>query len=88
MTTPGRTLAMVGDGPVPGTDRLRVAVSAGEALPAEIGSRWSRLTGTVILDGVGSTEMLHIFITNRPGAVRPITYGAQQVDLLESQPKR
>lgn len=68
-------LAQVGDGPMPGTDRLRIAVSAGEALPAEIGNRWSRLTGTVILDGVGSTEMLHIFLSNAPGNIEYGTSG-------------
>jgi 4-hydroxybenzoate-CoA ligase len=60
---------------VPGADRLRVSVSAGEALPAEIGQRWKRLTGTDILDGVGSTEMLHIFLSNAPGEVEYGTSG-------------
>jgi 4-hydroxybenzoate-CoA ligase len=60
---------------VPGTDRLRVSISAGEALPAEIGQRWRRLTGTDILDGVGSTEMLHIFLSNAPGDVEYGTSG-------------
>ncbi|MEO1492904.1 MAG: benzoate-CoA ligase family protein [Pseudomonadota bacterium] len=54
---------------LPGTDRLRISISAGEALPAEIGERWQALTGTDILDGVGSTEMLHIFLSNAPGDV-------------------
>jgi 4-hydroxybenzoate-CoA ligase len=54
---------------IPGTDRLRISISAGEALPAEIGQRWCDLTGTDILDGVGSTEMLHIFLSNAPGDV-------------------
>lgn len=54
---------------VPGTDRLRRCISAGEALPAEIGARWARQFGTDILDGVGSTELLHIFLSNRPGDV-------------------
>jgi 4-hydroxybenzoate-CoA ligase len=48
---------------------LRRCVSAGEALPEEIGRRWSALWGVDILDGVGSTEMLHIFLSNRPGDV-------------------
>ena len=48
---------------------LRLCISAGEALPAEIGNRWNALTGVDILDGVGSTEMLHIFLSNRPGDV-------------------
>ena len=68
-------LAGIADGPIPGTDRLRQAVSAGEALPAEIGNRWSLLTGTEILDGVGSTEMLHIFLSNAPGDVEYGTSG-------------
>jgi len=53
-----------------GSDRLRRCVSAGEALPARIGERWAAITGVEILDGVGTTEMLHIFLSNRPGAVR------------------
>jgi 4-hydroxybenzoate-CoA ligase len=52
-----------------GIDRLRCCISAGEALPAEVGARWARLTGIEILDGVGSTELLHIFLSNRPGDV-------------------
>ncbi|MEM6932981.1 MAG: benzoate-CoA ligase family protein [Pseudomonadota bacterium] len=62
-------LASAVDGPIPGADRLRLAVSAGEALPEEIGTRWSAKTGTEILDGVGSTEMLHIYLSNSPGNV-------------------
>jgi len=54
---------------------LRVCTSAGEALPAEIGKRWQERTGTELLDGIGSTEMLHIFLSNRPGDVRPGTTG-------------
>ncbi len=68
-------LAAVGDGPVPGSTRLRLSLSAGEALPAEIGNRWTELTGTEILDGVGSTEMLHIFLSNAPGDVKYGTSG-------------
>ena len=54
---------------------LRVCTSAGEALPAEIGERWTREYGCEILDGIGSTEMLHIFLSNRPGQVRYGTTG-------------
>jgi benzoate-CoA ligase len=54
---------------------LRVCTSAGEALPPEIGKRWTERTGTELLDGIGSTEMLHIFLSNRPGDVRPGTTG-------------
>ncbi len=54
---------------------LRVCTSAGEALPAEIGRKWQAEYGCDILDGIGSTEMLHIFLSNRPGAVRYGTTG-------------
>ena len=50
-------------------DRIRLSVSAGEALPSDIGNRWRQLVGSDILDGVGSTEMLHIFLSNAPGDV-------------------
>ena len=46
---------------------LRMAVSAGETLPAPVFDDWTRKTGKPILDGIGSTELLHIFITNRLG---------------------
>jgi 2-aminobenzoate-CoA ligase len=46
---------------------LRLAVSAGETLPAPVFEGWTRKTGKTILDGIGSTELLHIFITNRVG---------------------
>jgi benzoate-CoA ligase len=49
---------------------LRLASSAGEALPAEIGQRFEAHAGVPIVDGIGSTEMLHIFISNRPERVR------------------
>ena len=45
---------------------VKACVSAGEALPADMFRRWKEKTGTVILDGIGSTECLHIFIGNRP----------------------
>lgn len=54
---------------------LRVCTSAGEALPADIGRRWTELLGVEILDGIGSTEMLHIFVSNRSGEVRYGTTG-------------
>ena len=50
---------------------LRIAVSAGETLPAPVFEEWTRKTGRPILDGIGSTELLHIFITNRIGDARP-----------------
>jgi benzoate-CoA ligase family protein len=49
---------------------LRVCTSAGEALPRDLGERWRERTGVDILDGIGSTEMLHIYVSNRPGEVR------------------
>ena len=54
---------------------LRVCTSAGEALPAGIGQKWTAEYGCEILDGIGSTEMLHIFLSNRPGHVRYGTTG-------------
>ena len=55
--------------------KLRVCTSAGEALPANLGQRWTERAGTDLLDGIGSTEMLHIFISNKPGDVRYGTTG-------------
>ena len=63
------------DFPPRDTLALRCCVSAGEALPAELGRRWRERTGVDILDGLGSTEMLHIFLSNRPGEVRYGTTG-------------
>ena len=54
---------------------LRMCSSAGEALPAEIGQCFERHFGAAIIDGIGSTEMLHVFISNRPGDVRYGTTG-------------
>jgi 2-aminobenzoate-CoA ligase len=54
---------------------LRLAVSAGETLPAPVFEAWTRKTGKTILDGIGSTEMLHIFITNREGDAAAGTTG-------------
>ncbi|HUR90812.1 MAG TPA: benzoate-CoA ligase family protein [Ramlibacter sp.] len=61
--------------PKKGEVALRICTSAGEALPAEIGKRWTGEYGCEILDGIGSTEMLHIFLSNRPGQVRYGTTG-------------
>jgi benzoate-CoA ligase len=55
--------------------KFRRCVSAGEALPQEVGKRWSEKYGCDILDGIGSTEMLHIFLSNAPGAVKYGTTG-------------
>jgi 4-hydroxybenzoate-CoA ligase len=50
--------------------RLRVCTSAGEALPESVGNNWKSRFGVDILDGVGSTELLHIFLSNAPGDIR------------------
>jgi len=54
---------------------LRIAVSAGETLPAPVFERWMAKTGKPILDGIGATEMLHIFISNRVDDLRPGSTG-------------
>ena len=54
---------------------LRLCSSAGEALPRDIAERWSAHFGCEIIDGIGSTEMLHVFLSNRPGDVRYGTTG-------------
>ena len=62
-------------GQAPDFSSVRLCVSAGETLPAEIFDRWKRTTGLEILDGIGSTEMLHIFISSRAGNCRPGSCG-------------
>jgi benzoate-CoA ligase len=68
---------------------LRICTSAGEALPKNLGERWTERTGVEILDGIGSTEMLHIFLSNRPGEVRYGTTGkpvpGYEVRLVDDQ---
>ncbi len=54
---------------------LRLCVSAGEALPAPLWERWKDATGLDIIDGIGSTENYHIFLSNRPGDIRPGSSG-------------
>ena len=54
---------------------LRLCVSAGEALPEELYRRWRERFGVEILDGIGTTEILHIFLSNRPGRARPGSTG-------------
>jgi benzoate-CoA ligase len=54
---------------------LRMCLSAGEALPVELYERWVKTFGVEIYDGIGSAEMFHIYITNRPGDVRPGSLG-------------
>ena len=71
----GAMLALPADDHPGSSSPLRLAVSAGEALPAEIGAAWEARFGAPILDGLGSTEMLHIFLSNREGDVRYGTSG-------------
>jgi len=75
-------------GPGAGSDRLRRSISAGEPLPEHIGTRWRETVGSDILDGLGSTEMLHIFLSNRPDDIRYGTTGkavpGYEVRILES----
>jgi acyl-coenzyme A synthetase/AMP-(fatty) acid ligase len=54
---------------------VRLSASAGEPLPAALYQRWTEHFGVDILDGIGMTEMLHIFLSNREGSVRPGTTG-------------
>ncbi len=54
---------------------VRLCVSAGETLPTEILDRWKQATSLEILDGIGSTEMLHIFVSSRPGKCKPGSCG-------------
>ena len=58
-----------------GSDRLRLCVSAGEALPGHLGKRWRAAAGVDVLDGIGSTEMFQTFLSNQPGDVRYGTTG-------------
>ncbi|HSV78709.1 MAG TPA: benzoate-CoA ligase family protein, partial [Ramlibacter sp.] len=61
--------------PVRGQVALRLCSSAGEALPSELGERFSAHFGCEVIDGIGSTEMLHVFLSNQPGHVRYGTTG-------------
>ncbi|TMJ00250.1 MAG: benzoate-CoA ligase family protein [Alphaproteobacteria bacterium] len=61
--------------PENGSKRLRWCVSAAEALPEHVGTEWKKRFGVDILDGIGSTEMLHIFISNQPDQLRYGTTG-------------
>jgi benzoate-CoA ligase family protein len=63
------------DLPSSSLDGVRLATSAGERLPAPLQERWTERFGIDILDGIGMTEMLHIFLSNRPGRIRPGTTG-------------
>jgi 4-hydroxybenzoate-CoA ligase len=72
-----------------GSPRLRLCLSAGEALPEHIGSAWKQRFGVDIVDGVGSTEMLHIFLSNTPSDIRYGTSGravpGYELRLLDEQ---
>jgi benzoate-CoA ligase family protein len=74
--TPGICAAMV-DAALPpdAVSSVRATVTAGEALPAEVQRRFTERYGTEMLDGIGSTEALHIFCSNHPGDTRPGTSG-------------
>ena len=73
------------------TMKLRRCTSAGEALPKDLGERWQRHFGVDILDGIGSTEMLHIFMSNEPKNVRYGTTGkvvpGYEIRLVDDQGK-
>ena len=68
-------LAAMDDGVAADFSSVRTCVSAGEALPAAILERWRARTGLDILDGIGSTEICHIFLSNRRGDIRPGSSG-------------
>ncbi|HEY2042096.1 MAG TPA: benzoate-CoA ligase family protein [Jatrophihabitans sp.] len=61
--------------PTDALDGVRLAASAGEVLPATLYRRWTEHFGVDIIDGIGMTEMLHIFLSNRPGNIEPGTTG-------------
>jgi 4-hydroxybenzoate-CoA ligase len=82
-----------GEEPDPNSDHalssIRICVSAGEALPIDIYNRWKKRYGVDILDGIGSTEMGHIFLSNRPGECKPGSTGkpvpGYEVKLLDDE---
>lgn len=77
--------------PENGSTRLRLCVSAGEALPAEVGKAFAARFGVDVLDGVGSTEMLHQYVCNSPGNLRYGTSGkpvpGYEIRLVDEQGK-
>ena len=74
--SPGFTAALLDAAPDPATfESLRATVTAGESLPANLQTRFTELTGRPVLDGIGSTELLHIFISNRLDAQAPGSSG-------------
>jgi benzoate-CoA ligase family protein len=64
-------------GTAPDLSCLRLCTSAGEALPEHLHRRWDALFGVQVLDGIGSSEAYHIYVSNRPGAVRHGTAGTE-----------
>jgi benzoate-CoA ligase len=74
-TNYGMLLAHAREGKDFDLSSVRYAVSAGEALPPALFERFKQRFGVEILDGIGSTEILHIFISNRPGDIRPGSSG-------------
>ena len=71
----GRMLTIEEEGGARDLSSLRLVLSAGEKLPEELQVRWLERCGVEILDGIGSAELFHIYISNRPGAVRPGSLG-------------
>ena len=91
--TPGFVAALLdADLPQDTFSSVRLTVTAGEALPADLQRRFSARFGHPVLDGIGSTEALHIFISNRPGDERPGTSGRPvpryEVELLDDADQR
>src|SRR5437764_12860422 len=75
-----------------GLSSLRMCLSAGEALPAELYRRWVESFGVEIYDGIGSAEMFHIYITNRPGDVKPGSLGriveGYEAEIVDAEGRR
>lgn len=71
----GRMLTLEEEGAARDLSSLRLVLSAGEKLPEELQRRWLQRCGVEILDGIGSAELFHIYISNRPGAVRTGSLG-------------
>lgn len=74
-TAYGNMLAAMEAGANADFSSVRLCISAGEALPASLFERWRARTGTEIVDGIGSTEICHVFLSNRPGACVPGSTG-------------
>ncbi len=76
---------------MPDLSSLRLCISAGEALPPELLRRWQEKTGLAILDGIGTTEILHIFLSNRIGDIKPGATGkpvpGYQAKIVDEQGK-